>query len=310
MAVARPVRQAVQVAGPLRAVDAAAELAATCYGVGVSVSVDDPELLPALRRRLPPGALVGKSAGGVACNYSIRMQHSAAPDGAKYAFAYAGRASFALHEQRAVMLDAFESAVRFDVAVAASGWTFVHAGVVGYDGHAVLLPGPSRYGKSRLVHALVRAGATYYSDEFAVLDGRGRVHPYPKPVTLREDCGAGRRISAADLGAVGDEPLKAALVACARYRPGGVWRPRRCSTAAGVLTLLANSVRARIAPEATLVAAARATRGAVVVEGVRGDADAAALDILERVGQRDENRRPTAPCRTAADGRAGRRDAS
>jgi hypothetical protein len=31
------------------------------------------------------------------------------------------------------------------------------------------------------VAELVRAGATYYSDEFAVLDSRGRVHPFPRP---------------------------------------------------------------------------------------------------------------------------------
>ena len=34
---------------------------------------------------------------------------------------------------------------------------------------------------------LVRAGATYYSDEYAVLDSRGRVHPFSKPIELREE---------------------------------------------------------------------------------------------------------------------------
>jgi hypothetical protein len=31
-------------------------------------------------------------------------------------------------------------------------------------------------GKTTLVSELIRAGATYYSDEYAVIDERGRVH--------------------------------------------------------------------------------------------------------------------------------------
>ena len=55
---------------------------------------------------------------------------------------------------------------------------FIHAGVVGWQGRAIVIPGRSFSGKSTLVAALLQAGATYYSDEFAVLDGRGYVHPF------------------------------------------------------------------------------------------------------------------------------------
>ena len=37
--------------------------------------------------------------------------------------------------------------------------------------------------------ALGRAGALYYSDEYAPLDGEGFVHPYPKPLSLRKGGG-------------------------------------------------------------------------------------------------------------------------
>ena len=57
---------------------------------------------------------------------------------------------------------------------------FVHAGVVGWKGHAIVIPGRSRSGKTTLVAELVKAGAEYYSDEFAVLDAEGRVHPFPE----------------------------------------------------------------------------------------------------------------------------------
>ena len=62
----------------------------------------------------------------------------------------------------------------------------MHAGVVGWNGRALLLPGRTLSGKTTLVAELLRAGATYYSDELAVLDARGRVHPFPKPLAIRE----------------------------------------------------------------------------------------------------------------------------
>ena len=63
---------------------------------------------------------------------------------------------------------------------------FVHAGVVGWRGLAIVIPGRSHTGKSTLVAELVRRGAVYYSDEFAVLDDTGRVHPYRRTLVLRE----------------------------------------------------------------------------------------------------------------------------
>src|SRR5262245_11510226 len=56
----------------------------------------------------------------------------------------------------------------------------VHSGVVAHDGGAVLLPGSTGSGKSTLVAELVRRGALYLSDEYALVDGAGDVHPYPR----------------------------------------------------------------------------------------------------------------------------------
>jgi hypothetical protein len=81
------------------------------------------------------------------------------------------------------LLDAFESLVRMEVSANARRWVFLHAAAVGWRGRAIILPAVSRGGKSRLVEALVRAGATYYSDEFAPIDSRGRVHPSSAPIS-------------------------------------------------------------------------------------------------------------------------------
>jgi hypothetical protein len=66
------------------------------------------------------------------------------------------------------------------VAENARRWIFVHAGVVAWRGQAIVIPGATQSGKTSLVAALVRAGAEYFSDEYAVFDARGRVHPLPR----------------------------------------------------------------------------------------------------------------------------------
>ena len=81
-----------------------------------------------------------------------------------------------------------------------AGIAVVHGGVVGHDGRAILLPGPTGAGKSTLVAELVRRGALYFSDEYALIDGAGRVHPYPRPLLLRDESGDGRPVLATDLG--------------------------------------------------------------------------------------------------------------
>src|SRR5262249_9780321 len=72
------------------------------------------------------------------------------------------------------------------VAAAASAYTFIHAGVVSLGGRAIVLPGDSGAGKSTLVQAFLNAGATYGSDEFAVIDASGAVHAFARPLRLRD----------------------------------------------------------------------------------------------------------------------------
>jgi hypothetical protein len=76
-----------------------------------------------------------------------------------------------------VALHVLDAQLRARIAYAAPDRIFVHAGVVAVGDRAILLPGMSFAGKSTLVAALVSTGATYLSDEFAVLDAAGLVHP-------------------------------------------------------------------------------------------------------------------------------------
>ena len=64
-----------------------------------------------------------------------------------------------------------------------------------------------------LVRAVVEAGAVYYSDEHAMLDEVGRVHPYARPLPFRPPEGRPVDLRAEALGGVvGTEPELAAVL--------------------------------------------------------------------------------------------------
>ena len=118
----------------------------------------------------------------------------------------------------------------------------VHGGVVAHEGRAILLPGPTHAGKSTLVAELVRRGAPYFSDEYALIDADGRVHPYPRPLLLRDGSGYDQPRLATELGGtVAHEPLPAGLIVGVRYVPDASPFTQAMSQADGVLLLLRNT---------------------------------------------------------------------
>lgn len=181
-------------------------------------------------------------------------------------------------------LGILDAELRMYIALHAPNHVFVHAGVVGVDGHAIVLPGRSFAGKTTLVAALVKAGAEYWSDEYAVLDADGLVHPYPKPLSVRiNDTRETDEQPVESLGGrAGDRPLPVAVIAFTSYRPGVAWALRPRTAGEGALKLLEHSVAARSRPEQVLAAVRRAATNAVVLEGERGDARQAASALLSQ----------------------------
>ena len=185
-------------------------------------------------------------------------------------------------------MDVMESDLHTRVSLFARDRLFVHAGVVAWRGRAIVIPGRTHSGKSSLVEALVRAGATYYSDEFAVVDAKGRVHPYSKPLSLRgPDGDVPRRVAVEQIGGrVGRRPVPLGLVVDTAYRVGGRWRPRWGSPAQAMMALFDNTVLARIRPRFaldTLEAAAGTAGMRGVLRGPRGEAADMATAVLERI---------------------------
>jgi hypothetical protein len=168
------------------------------------------------------------------------------------------------------------------VAEHAARRVFVHAGCVAVDGRAIVIPGRTMSGKSSLTAALVRAGATYYSDEYAVVDARGFIRPYPRKLAIRPyDGGPNRRVPAADFGGVtGRAPVRAGLVVVLRYDATTGWAVAPLTRGQSVLHLIDNTVPARTRPRAVLTALTALTDGATALTGTRGDADEAAAHLL------------------------------
>jgi hypothetical protein len=180
------------------------------------------------------------------------------------------------------VLEILEEDVKLHVAAVAPSRIFLHAGVVGWRGRAIVLPGRSFAGKSTLVAALVEAGATYYSDEFAVFDARGRVHPFARPLKLRARPGESGAEAWEEPPAhrVGIRPLPLRLVALTHYQPGASWESRRLSPGQAVLALMESSVPVRHRPEATLNTLREIVTQAPVIQGVRGEVEEAVERLL------------------------------
>ena len=243
-----------------------------------------PDALPGVVDVLPPG---WKPATTPIVDrlYSL-VVGDGAPRGQtrRYTLLYEGTVRLARTLDYDEVVEALERDLSLYVAEHARELLFVHAGVVGWQGRAIVLPGPSYTGKSTLVAALLRAGVTYYSDEFAVFDRRGRVHPFPRPLSLRAQPGGRPKRYAIDAlkGGAGTKPLLVALVAMTQYRDGARFRPRPLSGGEAVLALLANTVSARRQPDVAFRTLQQVVSGAQAVKGSRGEADDT-VDALLRV---------------------------
>lgn len=247
------------------------------HGMVIGLRASDSEALPALQKVVPPGAQVS-DARVVDSMYSLVVGSGRERMHILYEDAECAARSPDLDE----VLAAFQSRLHFRVAVGARTRLFVHAGVVGWHGGVIVLPGRTHSGKSTLVAALVRAGATYYSDEYAVLDDHGFVHPFARALGIRDASGRSRPVDPTSLGGdVGDIALPIHLVVATRFVGGDDWYPRRLSPGETVLALLENTVAVRNRPGDALRILCAAVSEAHALTGDRGDATRIAEQILD-----------------------------
>lgn len=260
-------------------------IAYRCCGVCFGFQANARTLLEALTRLVP----------GIPCEESPEIFFSIHDSGepsspARYAIGLNGRfaplrfgLSDALHLLQCYMQEI--------VAMRARDLVLVHAAAVGWKHTAILIPGASRSGKSTLAMALVEQGATYYSDELAVLDESGYVYPYLREPVLRGSTGldAARHTAASIVsGKLRPGPAPVGLVVLSKYSETATLRSRQLAARETLFGLLQNTVAVRSRPELSLKVLNIVSLRATGIEVERGEASPAASAVLDVVcGIRD-----------------------
>ena len=257
----------------------------SAYGLRLGLRANDPAALAAALLAVPL-SWQAAATGEVDVLYSLRVGDPVARQRrSSDHLLYCDSTLLTRTRDLAPLLTVFTQHAELLTAFQAQDHLFIHAGVVGWQGRAILIPGRSMTGKTSLVQALVAAGATYYSDEFAVLDQQGLVHPYPVPLSIRGILGQPAQKTPVEAlgGQAGSAPLPVGLVVVTAYQPGARWRPAALSAGEALLALMDNAVAARREPSYSMPILRATIAAATAVQSKRGEAGAVARALLRRL---------------------------
>jgi hypothetical protein len=160
----------------------------------------------------------------------------------------------------------------------------VHAGAVLWCGRALLLPGGTHAGKSSLVTELLRRGATYFSDEYALIDSGGLVHPYPRSLLVRNGHPEQVPMLPAECNAsIGEIPASIGWILSLQYLPSCSWNVMAITQSEALLTLLRNTPHMLEESPDMIRIFERAVTGASCYTGCRSEAADAVDHILRLI---------------------------
>jgi uncharacterized membrane protein YphA (DoxX/SURF4 family) len=282
-----PVYGAIDVEALVRGGTRPHGLNVTSHGVAFQVFADTAQMLDRIRQLLPHAAQVEPAGPSVEPHWTVLSQGAGA-------VVYAGFTPAERAASAEPLLATLAAAVRLHVAEHAPDRAFIHAGVVAWRNRVIVIPGRSYTGKSSFVAALLRAGATYFSDEYAVLDAEGLVHPYLKPISLREPgsfVSHDHDVNRFTGGDLADGPLPLGAVVVAPYEAGATWRPAPASAGAGAMALIANAVGVRSDPPRVMATIRAAAERAVSFDAPRGEAAETATALLSHLDAMAASRR-------------------
>jgi hypothetical protein len=247
------------------------------HGVPFRLSAEDGALLGLMKEHAPHGSVPSRRLPADARRFALRRARR--------------KQGYEVFADDELLLDAealddalilLGGHMMIHVAEHAPEYVFLHAGVVAWKDRALLLPGVSHAGKSTLVAELVRAGATYYSDEFALLDSQGRVHPFARDIRMRRP-GAPDQVPLPLKqlnGREGMAPLLVSMVVFAEFVEHARWAPEAVTPGRAVLEMLRHSVPVQRTPERTLATLSAMMRHARAWKSQRGEAALAARSLL------------------------------
>lgn len=180
----------------------------------------------------------------------------------------------------------FDTCVRILVAEFAKDRVFIHCGVVVWNGKTVLFPGDSYTGKTTLVAEFVKRGAVYYSDEYAILDENGHVHPFARPLAIRDKNDLSLRYDtpASELGgSIGSRPSPVDFVFLYNYRKFSRFSIQALTAGEAVLETLPFAITLRSAPKFSLFVLNKIAMRGKFYLGQRGNSDVAVDNFIEIV---------------------------
>lgn len=274
----------------------AAGVVLNVHGARIGVRVNDGRVLERLKPSYPAGWELDVDHEEVEELFSVRMfLDSGTASSRQFNLVYRGVTRIVRSLRFDDVVGPFET--QFHAAVAQlSPRVFIHAGVVGWNGQALVIPGSTLSGKTTLVRALVEAGAEYYSDEFAVLDANGFVYPYLKALGVRSPGNVEQsRLPLEDLnGGIGHQPIPLGALLFSEYQHGARGEFRRVTAGQALLGLLKYAVTAQSRPAETMAALRLAASNARSFRVLRGDADRT-VDRLFRLLSRPHEAASAAP---------------
>jgi hypothetical protein len=257
------------------------DLVFEAFGVKVRLESDRPELLElgmeiaskALIKRLE---IIENANGSVDHTFGIYKN----PEGNLY-FTNEGQPSGPV-EKEIHFRRLLNTMVRVHVAEKAREWVFIHAGVVGWRGKAIILPASSHSGKTTLVSELIRLGAYYYSDEYAVIDPSGMVHPYERDLSVRPPGSEiPIQVPPEEFGAeIGSGPIPVGMVVLTKFENEAEFRPEGLSMGIGIMETVPEVIPIRLNTDFSLKVLNTAFRRAIIIKSLRGEAQIAARSIL------------------------------
>jgi len=247
------------------------------HGVPFRLSAKTKMLLELMRQQAPFGSLECPDLQAQACAFALENSESSA----RYVVTMDGEILTADEPLRSALIE-LGGQLMIHVAEYAPDYVFLHAGVVAWNDRALLLPGVSHAGKSTLVAELVRGGAIYYSDEFALLDSQGYVHPFSRDLRMRHP---GRveqsSISLAQLkGRAGTGALPVSLVVFTEFAEHGEWSPKAITAGRAMLEMLLHATPVQREPSRVLATLAAVMHHATAWRSQRGEATSVVSSLL------------------------------
>jgi hypothetical protein len=252
------------------------------FGVFVALESDDDELLE-IAFNIVKKAMLGKISLIENIDFAISHSFGLKLSEGRYELYQNGiRTNSA--ESEHVLFKYFSSIVRLTIAENAVDRVFVHAGVVAWSGKAVLFPARSFSGKTSIVTELIKLGAEYYSDEYAVIDFEGYVHPFARSLSLR---GKQNKFDEIDVpperfGArIGEIPISVGTVILTEFVEGSSWSPEVLSVGEGILGTIPHTIPLHSSTEMSLNVLNKSLGNAIFLKGPRGEAPDTAIRIIE-----------------------------